>query len=160
MKLVTMMAQACMYAQNHIDDLQAWSVKAADREHLLQCVSYQMACFIAQNTGKGGQGVEWAVILEELIEHPAKTEAEWEKILNEIALEYGGWKGGMPEKFKVSVVKRLYCTGAVEVEASDEDTAIDLVQSQIERAELQTTDVDWGDPVYEDFSFEATGDVD
>ena len=63
-------------------------------------------------------------------------------------------------KFKVSVEKRLYCTGAVTIEASDEDTAIDIVQQQIERGELQTTAVNWGDPVYEDCSFETTGDVD
>ena len=63
-------------------------------------------------------------------------------------------------KFKVTVEKRQYCIGAVTIEASDEDTAIDIVQKQIKRGELQTTDVDWGDPVYEDCSFETTGDVD
>ena len=63
-------------------------------------------------------------------------------------------------KFKVTVEKRQYCIGAIEAEASTEDQAIAVVKEQIERGELQTTDVDWGDPVYEDCSFETTGDVD
>jgi len=87
MKLATFMAKACEYAQEHID---SWD--GEDREQLLQCTSYQMACFFAQNTRKGKNGVECDIILEELIERPMKTEKEWENILNDIADELGGWK--------------------------------------------------------------------
>ena len=63
-------------------------------------------------------------------------------------------------KFKVSVEKRMYATGVVEVEADDSDKACDIVEQQIATGELQTTHVTWGDQTYEDDSFCTTGDVD
>lgn len=92
MKLVTMMAKACHYAQEHIDDIDAWPDDEASRVNYLQCVSYQMACFFAQNTVNGHNGVEWEVVIDMLVEHPMKSEKQWEKILNKIAKELGGWK--------------------------------------------------------------------
>jgi len=91
-KLVTFMAKACHYAQSHIDDEAAWPVEPAEREDYLQCVSMQMACFLAQNTPLGNGGVEWDVVLGELVEHPMKSSNQWEKILNQKAKELGGWK--------------------------------------------------------------------
>lgn len=90
MNLVDMMAKACYYAQEHIDDPDAWPIDKDFRANKLECVSFQMACFLSQNT-KGHEGVEWDVILEELIEHPMKKESEWKKILNQKAKELGGW---------------------------------------------------------------------
>lgn len=92
MKLVTMMAKACHYAQEYIDDSDAWSAAAEDREKYFTCVSYQMACFFAQNTKNGKNGVESNVVLFDLIETPMKNEQEWTQILNRIAKELGGWK--------------------------------------------------------------------
>lgn len=92
MKLVTFMAKACMYAQEHIDDKDAWPTGKIEREDYLQCVSYQMACFFAQNTPRGDNGVCWDVVLYELAEHPMKSEKQWEKILGKIAEDLGGWK--------------------------------------------------------------------
>lgn len=89
--LVLFMAKACNYAQEHIDDPQAWSTGEIDREDMLQCVSYQMACFLAQNTVYGEEGVEWEVVIDDLVAHPAKTEEQWVKILNARAKELGGW---------------------------------------------------------------------
>ena len=65
--LLQFMAKACHYAQAHIDDAEAWSSSASDREMFLQCVSYQMACFLSQNTLFGGDGVEGDVVLSALI---------------------------------------------------------------------------------------------
>jgi hypothetical protein len=62
-------------------------------------------------------------------------------------------------KFNVSVEKRLYCTGNIEVEANDSDDALCQVSNKISLGELQTTDIEWGDPEYEDSSFQTTGDV-
>jgi hypothetical protein len=92
MKLDEMMAKACCYAQEHIDDKDAWSIAIDDRYPMLQCVSYQMACFFAQNTVDGKVGVEWDVVFSDLIEHPMKTEKTWLKIINGIAKDLGGWK--------------------------------------------------------------------
>lgn len=91
MALVDMMAAACHCAQAHIDDSNAWDISDANRELLLQCVSYQMACFLSQNTEMGGDGVDWDVVLDELVEHPMKSEDQWVHILNEKAQLLGGW---------------------------------------------------------------------
>lgn len=92
---VLFMAKACRFAQEHIDDPQAWSTEEIDREEMLQCVSYQMACFLAQNTVYGYRGVEWSVVIEDLIAHPMKTEHQWVEILNARAKELGGWNIGV-----------------------------------------------------------------
>ena len=91
MKLVTMLARACMYAQEHIDDSDAWPIDKKHRQQLLQCTSYQVACFLCQNTVDGRHGVEWSVVIEELIAHPMKTENEWKTIINDLATDLGGW---------------------------------------------------------------------
>ena len=92
MKLVTFMAKSCSYAQEHIDDKDAWSTDPSMREDYLQCVSFQMACFLSQNTRDGGEGVDWDVVIGPLTEHPMKSEKKWEQILNRIAKQLGGWK--------------------------------------------------------------------
>lgn len=90
MKLIKMMAKACHYAQDHIEN--DWPLDRNSRWTRLQCVSYQMACFLAQNTRFGNEGVEWDVVIDNLADHPMRSEKEWEKILNKIAKTYGGWK--------------------------------------------------------------------
>jgi hypothetical protein len=90
--LVGHLAKWCSYAQEHIDDLEAWPSGIADREDLLQCTSYQVACFVAQNTKYGHGGVPFDVVLPHLAEHPAKTPAEWEAILRQVIAAYGGLK--------------------------------------------------------------------
>lgn len=88
--LVPYLAQSCSYAQEHIDDLEAWPSLPAERSQLLQCTSYQVACFISQNTRFGKEGVGWEVVIEELVKHPAKSTSEWETIIQDIVNEYGG----------------------------------------------------------------------
>jgi len=92
MKLLKFMAQACHYAQEHIE---GWHDEAdlstPSREDLLQCTSFQMACFLAQNTVNGDGGVEWDVVIEQL-EEPIRSEKEWTKILKALVKELGGWK--------------------------------------------------------------------
>lgn len=62
-------------------------------------------------------------------------------------------------EFSVSVEKRLYCTGAVKVMAQTPDEAEEKVKARITKGTLQTTEVEWDDPEYEDGSFDTTGDV-
>lgn len=91
MTLDKMLAKACVYSQEHIDDKEAWSTDAADREDHLQCTSYMVACFLSQNTRDGDAGVDWDVVLLELVEHPMKSEEAWAKIINDKAESLGGW---------------------------------------------------------------------
>lgn len=86
------MAQACHYAQSHIDDPEAWSMKTDNREEWLQCTSFQIACFLSQNTVRGRNGVDWDVVLQPLIEHPCKSVKEWEKILQDEVDTLEGWR--------------------------------------------------------------------
>jgi len=62
-------------------------------------------------------------------------------------------------KYQVSVEKRLYCTGTVEVTAKDPDAAIKKVRTRINKGTLQTTQVEWSTPEYEDDSLKCYGEV-
>jgi hypothetical protein len=83
--LVRFLAQICTYAQEHVDDADAWPIDSESRSNFFQCTSYQVACFIAQNTE---EGVDANVVLDDLIQHPAKTESEWVNILRGIVSLY------------------------------------------------------------------------
>lgn len=53
-------------------------------------------------------------------------------------------------KFTVSVEKRLYSTGTIEVDAENADQAVEAVQIMIDQGNLQTTEIkNWSDPEYE-----------
>jgi hypothetical protein len=97
--LLSFMAKACHYAQSHVGDPDAWSDEESSREQRLQCTSFQMACFLANNTNAGSQGVEWSIVIQELIATKldengmmAKSEEEWKQILSDLVEDYGGWK--------------------------------------------------------------------
>ena len=62
--------------------------------------------------------------------------------------------------FNVSLEKRMYCTGAIKVTAETPEQAIEATQLMIDQGKLQTTEIVWSDPEYEDCSFTTTGDVD
>ena len=97
-QLLDFMAKACHYAQEHVGCPDAWFKDKGHREQLLQCTSYQMACFLAQNTVKGKEGVEWEIVITPLISPKldkncmmTKSVEQWKKILNKIVRELGGW---------------------------------------------------------------------
>ena len=96
--LLDFMAKACYYAQEHVGDPDAWGKNIEDRESYLQCVSFQMACFLSQNTVNGRDGVDWSIVIEELTDTQlnkgmmVKSVKEWKKILQDIADDLGGWK--------------------------------------------------------------------
>jgi len=81
MKLVNYMAKSCCYAQDSTFD---FDINAMER------VSYQMSCFLAQNTVYGNDGVDWDIAKKDLI-GKKKTEEEWVEFFNKQAKELGGW---------------------------------------------------------------------
>lgn len=98
-QLLDFMAKACMYTQEHCGDPQAWPKDEGNRNNLLQCTSYQMACFLSQNTVYGGNGVECNVLLNELASTKKNREgmmmksvAQWKRIILKLVKELGGWK--------------------------------------------------------------------
>jgi hypothetical protein len=94
MQLIDFLAKSCHYAQEHVGDPDAWPMDGDNREYLLQCVSFQVACFLSQNTVHGREGVDWGIVIGELTDtdHPVKSEQYWKKTINKIAKEFGGWK--------------------------------------------------------------------
>ena len=63
------------------------------------------------------------------------------------------------KEFDVTVEKTLYCSGVIKVKAKNSDEALKKVSGQIQSGKLQTTAVNWGDPEYQDGTFQTTGDV-
>lgn len=97
MKLTKLLAKMCSYAQEHIDTWNDDSDTCHDddnynRELMLECTSFQVACFLAQNTVEGHHGVEWEVVIDDLTDRPMKTEKQWRKIIKRKVAELGGWK--------------------------------------------------------------------
>ena len=98
--MLTILAKMCHYAQEHICCSDAWSMKQEQRKNRLQCTSYAVACFLAQNTLKGSLGVEWDIVINELCDasnvdengEVYKTIEEWEEILQPIVDDLGGWR--------------------------------------------------------------------
>lgn len=88
MNLITFMAQACYYSQDLIKD---WEITESEREQHLFCTSYQIACFLAQNTVDGNGGVEHSIIMNDLCEG-TKSEEEWARIIWKLVAEFGGLK--------------------------------------------------------------------
>ena len=63
-------------------------------------------------------------------------------------------------KFNVSVEKKMYATGVVEVDANSADEAQEKVEKSINSGALEMSTVEWDEPEYEYGSFATTGDVD
>lgn len=94
--LTKVLAQACHYAQDHIDHLSD-PEHEAERTKQLECVGHMLSCFIAQNTPQGCEGVSSDTLLDDLIAHPMKSTDEWEVIIDRVVQEYGGWKKKEPK---------------------------------------------------------------
>jgi len=108
MNLLDMMAKACHYAQDHVRCDDAWPQDEESRTHFFTCVSYQMACFLAQNTIEGRYGVECDIVLDKLISK-LKTENQWKRIIKQLVDELGGWKSTKPKlkAYKLSGRKKI-----------------------------------------------------
>ena len=87
MDLINFMAQSCHYAQAH---LASDTDPDVDIEYLLQCTSYQIACFLAQNTVRGQDGVDSDVVIEALSVPGVRSIEEWKLILRSRIIDLGG----------------------------------------------------------------------
>ena len=90
MRLISMVASMCSYAQEHWVD--QWAHRTAQwKEESMAATSYAVACFLAQNTVYGEEGVGWEVVLPELVGKPM-TAAQWRKIIGSLVRQLGGLK--------------------------------------------------------------------
>lgn len=90
------LASLLYYAQGHCDDPEAWDVGLPARHERFECLSHTVACVLSQHTVHGDEGVDSAVVLGELSEHPAKSIDAWVEILNAKAELWGGWLPDAP----------------------------------------------------------------
>lgn len=111
-KLVKTLSQICYYAQDHISDPEVWPTETFDREKYFECTSHTIACFLAQNTVRGDEGVDSNIVLDHLVDRKKnragfmiQTEKRWEKIIERLVDCYGGVK--RCQKIEKRLKKRL-----------------------------------------------------
>ena len=90
MRLITMMANMCACAQEHWEDAFT-EAPASYNEERMEATSYAVACFLAQHTKDGYAGVDWDVVLHELV-GVVRTPAQWRKIIGSLVRRLGGLK--------------------------------------------------------------------
>ena len=86
--LITFLANTCVYAQDHISSFEG---DKKEKEFCMEATSHVVACFLAQNTVEGNQGVESNVILSKLVKKK-KDSAYGEKVIKKLVKEFGGLK--------------------------------------------------------------------
>lgn len=86
--IVEYMAKSCVYAQEHFSGAH---LSRSELGFALEVTSYQIACFLSQNTIAGPDGVDWDIVHAELCDG-IKSEAEWIEIIGKLVAKLGGLK--------------------------------------------------------------------
>ena len=81
-ELISVCANICHYAQDHSFD---WANRQ-EQQHW-EHVSYVVACFIANNTELGHNGVDWDIVFDEL-RSEVKTLTQWTEIITKVVGYY------------------------------------------------------------------------
>lgn len=90
--LVDICAEMCFFAQSHSADQEAWGPrKSAKLDNWMQHTSFVVACWLAQNTVLGSDGVEWEVVQDDLCGE-VKDLDTWKQIITNLVDEFGGCK--------------------------------------------------------------------
>ena len=89
----TFIAKLCYMTQLHLDGRVP---EYMDETSKLQCIeqaSFQVSCLLAENTKDGRQGVESDIVVDELEDslHTPLTIIQWERIIDQKAIEHGDW---------------------------------------------------------------------
>ena len=80
-QLIDFCAKVCYYAQSHSQDEEVWGPRnSSDLYNWMQHTSFTIACFIAENTKHGQDGVEWETVQNESI-GPLLTLEQWREII-------------------------------------------------------------------------------
>ena len=90
--LINTCAEICYFAQEHSGDQDAWGPRnSSNLQYMMQHTSFTVACFLAQNTKDGSQGVEWEIVWKELC-GPVLNLEQWKTIIKNLVKDYGGAK--------------------------------------------------------------------
>lgn len=80
--MIDFCAEVCYFAQCHSEDEEAWGPRNSPELHdWMQHTSYTIACFIAQNTKYGADGVGWDIVQKELV-GPVLTLEQWQEVIS------------------------------------------------------------------------------
>jgi len=88
-RFVDTLARICYYAQDNIRD--AYNDDEADYGHMLECTSYTVACFLAQHTKHGKNGVTGDVVFD-LLYDSLKSLKVWRASIKKLVKDFGGLK--------------------------------------------------------------------
>jgi hypothetical protein len=90
--LLEFLANLCHYAQAapQLADTGTGEKSERDRRHLLSLVSFQVACFLASYTVEGTAGVDYVVVLDDLVGEP-RTFKWWRNRMRRLVREHGGF---------------------------------------------------------------------
>lgn len=88
-QLIRIIAEVCSYGSNHFDD--EWRKEGDSFGIAMEAVSMAVACFLAQNTKLGSDGVEWEVVYEDLIKSSWSDPMEkWIDLATKLVDEFSG----------------------------------------------------------------------
>lgn len=87
--LLEFLVNLCVYSQKSPQMSRAGSVE--DEDYLMAIVSYQVACFLANYTVDGSDGVEPDIVFADLT-GPDRSHNWWRSRLRKLAKSYNGWK--------------------------------------------------------------------
>jgi hypothetical protein len=83
-QLIEVLVKICVYAQDHSGDISAWGPRNSDYLHeAMEHTSYVVACFLAQNTRGGNDGVSFDIVLDKLA-GPVLSERQWTRVITDL----------------------------------------------------------------------------
>lgn len=83
-QLIDFLVKTCVYAQDHSGDLLAWGPRNSSYLHdAMEHTSYVVACFLAQNTRGGNDGVSYDIVLDKLV-GPVLSERQWTRVITDL----------------------------------------------------------------------------
>ncbi len=86
-ELIDLCSEICYYAQEHSQD-ECWGPRTkSNLVHILQTTSFTIACFLAQNTILGEEGVEWEIVIDKLV-GPVMNLDDWKKFFTKLVNEF------------------------------------------------------------------------
>jgi hypothetical protein len=87
-ELIELCADICYYAQEHSNDEECWGPRGTSELHdRMEHTSFVIACFLAQNTKHGNDGVGWEIVVEDLA-GPLLDHKQWSEKITALVDEF------------------------------------------------------------------------
>ena len=105
--LIRIVAEVCKYGTNHFDD--EWRREDNDSFCVaMEAVSMAVACFLAQNTKSGSDGVEWEIVYEDLIKSSWSDPMEkWTSIATKLVDKFNSRDAIISKELAKQIASRI-----------------------------------------------------